>query len=57
MTDQQKEAVQKAKVAFFKALDSGVPEELLIESVREAATAYKTLPLLATTRHKITVTT
>ncbi len=50
---QQKEAIKKAKVAFFRALESGVPEESLIEFMREAATAYKTLPLLATGRQKV----
>src|SRR5438094_7367739 len=54
---QQKEAIKKAKVSFFRAMESGVPEESLIEFMREAATAYKTLPLLATARHRINLTT
>jgi hypothetical protein len=54
---QQREAIEKAKVAFFKALESGVPEESLSEFTRDAATTYKTLPLLATARHRINLTT
>jgi hypothetical protein len=57
VNQKQKRAIEKAKVAFFKALESGVPEGELIESIKQAATAYKTLPLLATARHKITLTT
>jgi len=57
MNEHQKGAIEKAKVAFFRALEIGVPEEILMESMREASIAYKTLPLLATARHKIILTT
>jgi glutamine amidotransferase-like uncharacterized protein len=54
---QQKEAIEKVKVAFFRALESGVSGESLAESMRDVATTYKTLPLLATARHRINLTT
>jgi hypothetical protein len=54
---QHEEVIRKAKVAYFRALENGMSEESLNELMREAATAYKTLPLLATGRHEINLTT